>query len=193
MNHPLRPLRQIADVSIGLTVRGDDASRRLVGESVAFLRISDLTLDGRLKIEGARMIDIDLETESQYLLKPGDIVMANRGTRMTSAVIPHGIRAAAGNQMFIIRVDPELSDPEFICWFLNLETTQERLRSKARGTYVQTLSIQVVRDLEVPVLPTNKIDAFKELTRLATEEREKMNQIAELRQKMLRAVLKNLT
>lgn len=188
-----RPLRQIADVSIGLTLRGNEASRRIAGEGVPLLRISDLTRDGRVQIGSPKLIEIDPAAESQYLVHPGDIVMANRGTRSTCAVIPEGLNAVAGNQMFIIRVDPKLSDPEFVTWYLNQETVQDLLGSKSRGTYIQTLSIQVVRDLEIPVPPLEKVHVFKELSRLAIEEREKMNQIADLRQKMLRAVLKNLT
>lgn len=61
--------------------------------------------------------------------------------------------------------------PGFLHCFLNLQTTQDYLRSHARGTYVQTLSIAILRSLPVPLLPLETQQKIASLSELAATER----------------------
>lgn len=173
-------LEEFADVRTGLTLRGSDASRRTSEEGPHYLRISDLSEDGELHISGTQSIDAAIDADNRHRVKPGDIVLANRGTRMTAALIPEDLDAIASSQLFVIRLKSPKILPGFLHAFLNLQSTQDHFRSHARGTYVQTLSVAVVRSLPIPLLPLETQNQITSLTELATTER---RLIAELNRK----------
>lgn len=173
-------LDEIADVRMGLTLRGADAAKRTVVEGLHYLRISDLSDSGRLYIAESQPIDPALDADRRHRVKPGDIVLANRGTRMTAALIPENLDAVASSQLFVIRPKSSKILPTFLHAFLNLQSTQDHLRSHARGTYVQTLSIAILRSLPIPHLPLETQQKIASLSELADEER---RLIAELGQK----------
>jgi hypothetical protein len=173
-------LDEIANVRMGLTLRGADAAKRIVEEGPHYLRISDLSDGGHLHISETQPIDPTLDPDQRHRVKPGDIVLANRGTRMTAALIPEGLDAIASSQLFVIRLKSPKILPGFLHAFLNLQSTQDHLRSHARGTYVQTLSVAIVRFLPIPLLPLETQNQITSLTELAATER---RLIAELNQK----------
>jgi restriction endonuclease S subunit len=173
-------LDEIADVRMGLTLRGTDAAKRTVEEGPHYLRISDLSEGGILVISETQPIDPALDPDHRHRVKAGDIVLANRGTRMTAALVPENLNAVASSQLFVVRLKSPKILPTFLLAFLNLNSTQEHLRSHARGTYVQTLSIAILRSLQVPLLPFETQQKIASLSELADEER---RLIAELSQK----------
>lgn len=173
-------LDDIADVRTGLTLRGADAARRTVEEGPHYLRISDLSEGGKLAISDTQPIDPALDPDHRHRVKARDIVLANRGTRMTAALVPENLNAVASSQLFVVRLKSPKVIPSFLLAFLNLNSTQEYLRSYARGTYVQTLSIAILRSLEIPLLPLETQQTIASLSELADEER---RLIAELSQK----------
>jgi restriction endonuclease S subunit len=174
-------LSHLAEIRTGLTLRGPDASRRTDKEGLHLLRISDITEDGQLEITSPHLLDRSFGDDLRYRVAAGNILIANRGTRMTAALVPEGLEAIASGQLFIVRPQSDRITPEFLHWFLNLETTQDRLQSEARGSYVQTLSISVVRDLPVPLIPLELQAKLCALTDLARRERELLRLLAEKR------------
>ncbi len=183
-------LDEIADVRIGLTLRGTDAAKRTVVEGPHYLRISDLSEDGNLKIHEIHPIDPMLDADQRHRVKAGDIVLANRGSRMTAVLIPKNLDAVASSQLFVIRLKSPTVHSSFLHAFLNLQSTQEHLRSHARGTYVQTLSISVLRSLQIPFLPLEIQQKIASLSELAEEER---RLTAELSQKRTQFLNQSLT
>jgi restriction endonuclease S subunit len=173
-------LDEIAEVRMGLTLRGADAAKRTVKEGPHYLRISDLSEGGKLSISVTQPIDPALDPDHRHRVKAGDIVLANRGTRMTAALVPDNLDAVASSQLFVVRIKSPNILPSYLLAFLNLNSTQEHLRSHARGTYVQTLSIAILRTLEIPLLPLETQQKIASLSELADEER---RLIAELSQK----------
>lgn len=174
-------LSHLAEIRTGLTLRGPDASRRTDKEGLHLLRISDITEDGQLEITSPHLLDRALGDDPRYRVAAGDILIANRGTRMTAALVPEGLDAIASGQLFIVRPQSDRITPEFLHWFLNLDTTQDRLHSEARGSYVQTLSISVVRDLPIPLIPLELQTKLCALANLARRERELLRLLVEKR------------
>jgi hypothetical protein len=185
-------LDEIADVRIGLTLRGADAAKRTVKEGPHYLRISDLSDGGRLQISETQPIDPALDPDCHHRVKPGDIVLANRGTRMTAALIPENLDAVASSQLFVVRMNSPKILPTFLLAFLNLNSTQEHLRSHARGTYVQTLSIAILRSLEVPLLPLETQQKIASLSELADEERRLIAELSQKRSQFLNQSISRL-
>lgn len=178
-------LSDLAEIRTGLTLRGPDASRRTDKEGLHLLRISDITEDGQIEITSPHLLDRSHGDDLRYRVAAGDILIANRGTRMTAALVPEGLEAIASGQLFIVRPHSDRITPKFLHWFLNLETTQDRLHSEARGSYVQTLSISVVRDLPIPLIPLELQTKLCALADLARRERELLRLLAEKRGTLL--------
>jgi hypothetical protein len=186
------PLVTLADIRTGITLRGADASRRIDEGGLQLLRISDITEDGHIAIENTHLVDRALGDDPRYRVSPNDLLVANRGTRMTAALMPDGLAAVASGQLFIVRPYSDLVIPGYLHWFLNLPSTQEHLRSHARGSYVKTLSISVLKDLAVPVLPIELQHKVCEIAALAARERDLLARIAEQRQLLVQGAFKNL-
>lgn len=130
-------LQDIADIRVGATMRGKDPSRKTEEAGLPLLRISDLTQDGRIEFsESPHFIARD-SVKSQFRVRPDDILVANRGVRMTAAIAPENLEAFISGQLFYIRVRRDNLSPQFIHWFLNLASTQQTLLSQTRGTYVK--------------------------------------------------------
>lgn len=178
-------LDEIADVRIGLTLRGTDAAKRTVVEGPHYLRISDLSESGKLDISETHPIDPLLDADHRHRVKAGDIVLANRGSRMTAVLIPENLDAVASSQLFVIRLKSPTILTTFLHAFLNLQSIQEHLRSHARGTYVQTLSISILRSLQIPLLPLETQHKIASLSELADEERRLVLELSQKRSQFL--------
>lgn len=174
-------LSDLADIRIGLTMRGPDASRRTDEEGLHLLRISDISEDGQIEIANPHLLDRSLGDDSRYRVAHNDLLIANRGTRMTAALVPEGLDAIASGQLFIVRPQSDLITPEFLHWFLNLATTQDRLHSEARGSYVKTLPVTAIRELPIPLIPLELQTKLCALADLARRERELLQLLAEKR------------
>lgn len=180
-------LHDLAEIRTGLTLRGPDASRRTEAGGIHLLRISDITEGGRIEIESPHLLDRGLGDDPRYRIGPNDILIANRGTRMTAALVTDHLEAVASGQLFIVRTVSQAVMPRYLHWFLNLDTTQAFLSSHARGSYVKTLSIAVLRDLLVPVPSPDLQEKLCAVADLAVRERELFHRLAEKRHSLLQA------
>lgn len=174
-------LREIAEIQLGVTLRGSDASRHDPAGTHQLIRISDLSDDGSVSIGEPCLIKLSSGDAARYELKPGEVLVAARGTRMTAAVLyAGGGPCVVGGQFLVVRPQQRLN-PEYLRWFLNLPTIQTRLFSFARGTYVRSLPASSIGDLDIPLPPLPKQHAVAELNRLRIREKELMAKLAEQR------------
>lgn len=178
-------LYEIADVTTGLTLRGADASRRIVEGGPHLLRISDITEAGEISIADIHPVDPDLVSDDRHRVRADDILVANRGSRLTAARVSEEIDAVAGSQLFVIRPQPSMVLPAYLQAYLNMPSTQDNLRSHARGTYVPTLSISVLRHLQIPQPPLETQRKIAELSQLAAEEQQLIAALAAKRSQLI--------
>jgi len=182
-------LKEIADIRMGLTVRGKGSSKVTSEEGLHLLRISDLSEEGKVEIESPHRIQPGAAALERHQVLPGDVILANRGTRMTAALVPEGLEAIVSNQLFLIRLRNNRVLPRYVHWFLNLDRTQAVLRANARGSYVPTLSISVVGELEMPLPTLDQQKRIVAVAQLASREQFLLARIAELRRQFTDATL----
>ena len=185
-------LENIAEVRTGLTLRGKDASLHTSEEGLHLLRISDLTETGHIHIENEHLIEASPTMVEKYQVREGDIVVANRGSRTTAAIVHSDIQAVAGGQLFTIRPKKDEVLSGYLHWLLNTPSTQNRLLSQLRGSYVKTMPISVLRELEVALPPLETQQKIQELANLAERERQLVSDISQLRQTHLNTSLSAL-
>jgi restriction endonuclease S subunit len=111
---------------------------------------------------------------------------------MTAALVPENLNAVAGGQLFVVRLKSPEFLPGFLHTFLNLQITQDYLRSHARGTYVQTLSVAILRSLPVPLLPLEAQRKIASLFDLAATERRLVAELSRKRAELLETSLNRL-
>lgn len=175
-------LKDIADILVGLTLRGKDASRKSESkEGLPLLRISDLNANGQIEIQSPHLIDPTSEQRRKYGIAPEDIVFANRGARLTAAIAPNNINAIASGQLFLIRPKGNKVAPQYLWAFLNLRSTQERLASMAKGTHVKGVSKAALAQLEVPIPMQHHQASIAEYTILVHREQKILQRLAQLK------------
>lgn len=186
-------LEELAEVRLGLTMRSRDGLTQDAGAGPLLLRIGDVTELGRLVVRQPQWIVVSESIRKRYLVRAGDIVIANRGNRMTAAMIPEGMEAIASGQLFSVRLRTSRVAKEYVHWYLNLHRTQEFLMKRARGSSVRTLSVEVLKaELPIPVPELVVQQKIVELAVLAARESAIVKRIDQLRQKHLEAFLLNL-
>ena len=182
-------LGDFATVRTGLTIRGRGASRLSAKRGLPLLRISEISPSGKIRIESPHLIDPELSRVYDFRLKTGDVIVANRGSRMTAAYVPSNVDAIAGGQFFIIKTKETSVLPEYLVWYINQRHVQERLKAESYGSYVSTLPIDSIRRLKVPIPNLATQRKIVDLQKLGEEEEKLTDQIRQLRQKYLEAIL----
>ncbi|MBP7142138.1 MAG: restriction endonuclease subunit S [Opitutaceae bacterium] len=187
------PLSELADVFTGITLRGESASKNDPNGTHRLIRISDISSDGVVGDGAPGRVRVDGKEVDRYTLRPGDVLVAARGSRLTAAVFDRPEQAVAGSQFLVIRVLPQhlgLS-PGFLAWYLNLPAVQEQLAAQMRGSYIRSLPASVLTRLQVPVPDHRKQAAIVELTELQREENRLTRQISDRRAQIIQQLATN--
>ncbi len=173
----LEPLQNLAHVQLGVTLRGRDASRPCPGGKLQLIRIGDLTPEGRIETPVPLLIGLEPDSVRDYLLEPGDILVANRGQRATAALFLQENPAIVGTQFAVIRPKRDRILNDYLQWYLNRPEVQTALLSKARGTYVRAVPVTELRELDILVPP---LAVQRQLVELEALHQTEMNLVQQL-------------
>lgn len=174
-------LHEISSVSLGITLRGADASRHDPEGTHQLIRIGDLSEDGTLQSGEPNLVKLDSESARRSALHTGDVLLAARGTRMTAALFSGEYPAVAGGQFLVIRPQVNVVLPDYLTWFLNLPATQDALAARTRGSYVRSLPVSALAELDIPLPPLPRQRAIAELHALRLREKQLMTTLASRR------------
>jgi hypothetical protein len=181
MKPALARLSEVASVSLGITLRGADASRHDPTGTHQLIRISDLSEDGVLHPAEPNLITPPPELTARFTLRRGDVLLAARGSRMTAGLFDYDQPSVAGGQFLVIRPHADTLRSDYLRWLLNLPQTQEKLVGSARGSYVRSLPASALGELEIPVPPLPQQHAIATLHALRLLEKDLMARLASRR------------
>ena len=164
-----------------------------------FVRITDITEDGRLKEDTFR--SLPLEEAAPYLLNDGDVLLARSGSIGRSFIYKPewGVACHAG---YLIRA--RLShqfDPKFVYWALNSDTYWAWIEGISIRSTIQNVSAEKYADYALPAPPLetqHRIAQFLDektarIDGLIEKKRALLDRLAEKRQALItRAVTKGL-
>lgn len=161
--------------------RGNPMSARMAGNMDVAGPTPFQCLSTRCINDG--MIDEDLPylqriepRDERYCLRRNDIVLAKsssfvndaggrRGGRPSTAMAPFKVALAdpapgrqiiVNDSLLIIRLDQGQADPGYIKAFLESDAGQAALRRIAVGTVMQTLGVEAIKDLRIPLPPMSQ-------------------------------------
>jgi restriction endonuclease S subunit len=136
------------------------------------VRIGDISQDGTLLKEEFVCIEPRQSVSEDLILRSGDVLFPNRGTRTTAlAYRLDQARTIAGAQFFVLRPEPPRVFPEFLAWFLRTEEAASYFGGKRKGTYVQIIERKDLADLEMPLPPLAVQKTVVAAAELAVKER----------------------
>ncbi|MBP6506963.1 MAG: hypothetical protein KA257_05305 [Opitutaceae bacterium] len=181
------PLRELADIQTGITLRGPDTSRKASDATHRLIRIGDVSPEGVISRQSTARIKVPEKDIGKFELKLGNVLLAARGSRLKAAVFELDEPAVAGSQFIIIRILPQWLGlrPGFLAWYLNLPAVQEQLSARMRGTYIRSLPASVLSLLQVPVPDGAKQDAIIAINDLRIHEKALMEQLAHQRSQLV--------
>ena len=137
-----------------------------------------------------------------YQVRPGDVLFLYRGHRNFAVpIVPSAVQPFPDNwesiiaayYFYILHPRPDLIDPEYLAWFINLPQSQAVLATHARGSHMKMIPKQDFLSLPInlPDLATQrKINAIQNL---AYVERKLAGQLEHKRQQFLDAVCSRAT
>jgi len=175
-------LNSIAEIRMGATLRGRDATRAVPDGTYRFLRIGDLTQEGTCRTDNLIRIEPNEPISEALHLRPGDVLFPNRGTRTTAFVFP-GSRSPTivGPQFFIVRAKPAAVLPDYLAWYLRSSHAAAHFDSRRKGSYVPIIQRRDLAELEIPIPPLTVQAKILEVATLALQERDLSDRILRLR------------
>jgi hypothetical protein len=178
-------LSDLADVQSGYPFRS-----RLKHDpcgDIAVVQMKDIEgphlrgVDGSLKTSLPNLKD-------HHLLQPGDLLFRSRGSSNgATEVVGEVGPAVLAAPLLLIR--PHQLLPSYLCWFINTSSTRAYLRSLSKGTSVQMISIETVRNLDVPLPGIEVQQRIVAAAVLIERERVLLTEIAKLRNTLIEAQL----
>ena len=175
-------LNSIAEIRMGVTLRGRDATRPDSKGSYRFVRIGDISQDGTLRSKDFLRIEPNEPVHEELWLRPGDVLFPNRGTRTTAfAFNLDEPRTIVGPQFFIIRPNRKIVLPEYLAWFLRSSQAGAHFESRRKGTYVQIIQRSDLAELEIPLPTLAKQLQVAQIAELARQERELAERLLQLK------------
>jgi hypothetical protein len=165
------PLKDLASVRMGATLRGRDATRPDPAGSFRLIQISDLDdRGGFLTLDFTRVSPRELITDS-LLLRPGDLL------------------AFVGAQFFVIRPSSPRVTPAYLAWLLRTRDAADYFDLHRRGTNVLTLQKGTMEQFPVPLPSLEVQHGIVETDRLHHHARDLESRLATLRHLLLEETL----
>lgn len=179
-------LKDIALVQMGLSFRS-----RIEPEAdgnVAVIQMRDLTEDNKLDYRTLTTVNIN-GIDEHHLVKCKDLVFRSRGKTTTATIIDREpSRTVAAAPLFLVRVISKNVLPEYLCWFINLPSSQAFLHSRATGTAMTMIGLSTLSALEVPLPNLETQEQIVALANLLNKEQRLMRDLAEQKEKLVKAI-----
>ena len=137
-------------------------------------------------------VDSDM-IKSKYYLKSGDILFTGKGTNNFALVFrsKDDIPTIASSALFVIKVDQNLANPNFIAWYINQSKVQNYFKTNEAGTYNTSINKTTLEETPI-VLPSLEVQSkIAKIANLHNQELALSNKIIELRNKLTTTQLLN--
>lgn len=170
----MKLLKDIASIRAGVPFRGK--VEPVANGRYRLVQIKDLSEER--PIDPATLIRIDArEIREDHVLRRGDVLLVARGTRNVAIPFLADVSdAITGAQVFVIRPRRDVS-AEYLAYYLNQRAAQQYISGSLAGSYISFIPKDALNALPVMV-PSMEIQRkVVAVYRLATKERELLEQI----------------
>jgi type I restriction enzyme S subunit len=150
----MQPLGSILTLNqYGLSVRGSTKGR------YPMLRMN-CQIDGKVIFDNLQYVELDKKTFEKFKLKDGDILF-NRTNSWElvgrTAIFHSDEEAVFASYLIRLRINPEKVNPDFINYFFNMDSTQQKLKTLAsRGVSQSNISASKLKTFYVSIAKLNE-------------------------------------
>lgn len=168
----------IKDIRVGYTPILKDNREILPTDEDAFPFLGPRQVGaGRIKDKQEQYIQLEEKALDTHVLQQDDIVMVRIGSGLGRAAIitAEDIPCVANQHLVVIRCDPELINPNYLMWLLNLDKTRDNLQKLAGGTYQASITLGDLQKLSID-LPSldEQVHIVEEIEERINDERPKL-------------------
>lgn len=162
-------------------------------DNAVYVQVRDFSPERRLSKGIKPSVEIEGRTQNLFL-SSGDLLFAAKGNNNFCAVF-QGLDypAVASSSFLTLRI--KRSDevlPEYICWYINLDSTLKYLRSKAEGTGIPSISKATLAELDIPFPSIETQKKIVAIARLQADIQSLQKRIMEMRQQIIEYRLKKM-
>jgi hypothetical protein len=146
-------LSEVATVTQGMSMSGRGAGARSGNWRVRAARAGDIQ-DDRIDLDAVDIIAIDQNIKTEkHLLRPDDVLVAARATRMKAALVPASVsRTVADTSLLVLRPSEQSAGlGPYLWWYLTSAHGRPRVEALMVGATILALPAGSLADLIVPV------------------------------------------
>lgn len=154
----------IADVIRGVNLPGKRQMEAGIGQFFPVIQIRDIE-NGQIIFDSIERLPIQTKDIERVTAKPGDILVASRGTQQKIAIVPeYEGRILVSSMFVIIRMTNEDIHPEYVKRVLESPVGRYFFEVSQSGSTVTVLTPNDIRSIEIPFLtPDRQMDFIREL------------------------------
>lgn len=146
-------LADLAEIQLGRAYKTAVEDLGELGDA-SLIQIGDLNAGNASKPRLLPSVKLE-DSDHKYIVEVGDILLPLRGANI-KAYIHEAVTdkpIITSNQVAIIKYKEHLSDPYFLCWYLNTPEVAHYIAKTNEGSAIQKLSGTFVRDLPITLPP----------------------------------------
>ena len=176
-------LSDVCRVDSGFSVR-----ERLEPSSHGMLALQQgcVTADGVLDASAILRIE-PRSGHSQYVVKPGDVLLRSRGTSVSAWAVDNALQepAIAILPLYILRPATDILDAAYLAWLLMRPAAQAHFARESVGSNLQMIRKPAIASLPIELPPLNVQIPIASTALLAAQELTLITQLATLRRDLL--------
>ena len=138
------------------------------------------------------LIDSD-KIKSKYYLELDDVLFIAKGTNNFAVVFKglDDIPTIASSALFVLKVNKDLANPDFIAWYINQSKVQNYFKTNEAGTYNTSINKTTLEETPI-ALPSLEVQTkIATIAKLSNQEQSLSNKIKELKNKLTTTQLLN--
>ncbi|TXD50501.1 MULTISPECIES: restriction endonuclease subunit S [unclassified Polaribacter] len=145
-------------------------------------------------IIGNNCVLVDSEKiKAKNHLKEGDILFTSKGAN--NFAVPYKeidrIPTIASSALFVLKIDENLANPDFIAWYINQSKAQNYFKSNESGTYTTSINKTVLEETPIELPSLEKQAKIAKIAQLQNRNLIISNQLIELNKKLTTTQLIN--
>jgi type I restriction enzyme, S subunit len=125
------------------------ADRNYSKTGIKYLTVASIK-NGSIKQDTIQYVS---QCKDDDFLENGTLLITRKGTIGQSAIIKEDKQYVASSEIFIIKLDNEIINPDYFVIINNLEWTQNQFKIKAGGMTMPSISQPNLKSIEIPLLP----------------------------------------
>ena len=176
-------LKNIAFVQMGHSFRA--RLEKTPRGNVAVIQMKDLSDDNRLDDRSLALVQMRKLKDSQRVRR-NDLIFRSRGLNNRAVLVEREPgNAIVASPLLHLRVYGPYVLPTYLCWFINLPTSQAFLQSHATGTAMRMIGKKTLDALEVQIPSLSIQQRIIELSQLADREQNILQSLSAKRKQLV--------